>query len=157
VLHFDHLAQGAVVARRELVEHVLVGRAGRVPDDRLQVLGQFAAIGLRVDDELEHGTRLVPARVVVVLGNLVQTQRQVVVGTDPLHGIDDPGLQCRVDLATGNAHRLTAGGAEHLTGQARNAHAQAAQVGQERISRLNQPAICTPVLPPAKGTMPAGA
>ena len=128
VVHVDHLAQGAVVARGELIEHVLVGGARGPAQDRLQILWQRRQ-RLGANDELQDGTRLVPARVIVILGDLVQPQSEIVVGADPFHGVDHPGLQGGVHLAAGNAHRLAARGAEHFAGQARNAHTQTLEVG----------------------------
>ena len=139
---FHQLLECLIVARGEFVEHVLVHRPGRLGDDSLQVRRQ-CLIGVTVDDELQHRTGLVPARVVVVLRHLVQAQGQVVVGTDPLGGIDHAGLQRGIDLPAGDAHRGAAGGGENIPRQSRNAHLDPLQVlkgidlGAEPASHLH--------------------
>src|SRR3546814_12903059 len=55
--------------------------------------------GIQVDEVVEHRRRLVPARVVVELGGLVEAEGEVVVGADPLGRIDGAGLQGRGNLA----------------------------------------------------------
>src|SRR3546814_15531429 len=52
-----------------------------------------------MDEVVEHRRRLVPARVVVELRALVEAEGEVVIGTDPLGGVDGAGLESRRNLA----------------------------------------------------------
>jgi len=123
----DQGLEGIVVARGVLVQHIGIDVAHRGAQDRLQVGGQ-RGVGLLVDDRLEHHGRLVPARIVVVVGRLMQAEGQVVVGADPLGGVDGAGLQRGEDLAAGHVDDGHAHALHHLAAQARHAHLQAVQV-----------------------------
>ena len=97
-----------------VVHHVLGRRPCRFGDDGLQV-GRQRIEGLLVDQQFEHRLRLLPARVVVILGRLVQAEGQVVVGADPVGGIDRAGLQRGENLAAGHHHGSGAEAAPHLS------------------------------------------
>ena len=130
--------QGGVVARRELIQHILVRRPGGIGHNRLQVRWQRIKRVL-VDNKLEHGARLMPAGVIVVFGHLVHTQGQVVVGAHPLGGVNHPGLQGGVDFTPGYTHRGAAGLGEDVTREARYPHFQALQI-RDRIDFPVEPA-----------------
>ena len=69
-----------------------------------------------------------PARVVVILGCLMQRKGQIVVGTDPFGGVDSAGLQGGKNLAAGQDHGNTAGPGKHFSADTGYAHAQPLQV-----------------------------
>ena len=70
---FDHGPERRGVPRRELVEHVLVDGACRGLEHELQIVGQRCE-RLRVDDGFEGRAGFVPAGVVVVLGDVLQSE-----------------------------------------------------------------------------------
>ncbi len=119
--------QGVVVDI--VIHHVATGRAGRLGEDRLQVLGQ-GVHRLLVHQQLQHRLRLLPAWVVVILGGLVQTEGQVVVRADPVGRVDRAGLQCGEHLAAGQIHGGRAETRQHFAAEARHADLQPAQVVQ---------------------------
>ena len=70
-----------------------------------------------------------PARPVVVLGGLVEAHLQVMVGTDPLGGVDDAAIQVGINLPAGHQHGIAAGSGHHFAAQSRNSHLKAFVVG----------------------------
>ena len=71
-----------------------------------------------------------PARVVVVLGNRVQTEGQIVVRADPLRRINGPGLQRGEHVAAGHGDSYTTGALENLSAETGNTHAQTLEIGK---------------------------
>ena len=104
----------------------------------MQVLGQGIHC-LLIDQQLQHRLRLLPARVVVVLGRLVQTEGQIVVRADPVSGVDGAGLQRGEHFAARQVHGGRAEARQHFAAEARHADLQAAQIAQ-RIDFLVVPA-----------------
>jgi hypothetical protein len=94
-------------------------------------------LGVHVDRQLQ--ATFPPARVVVKLGDLVETELLVVVRTDPFGGIDGAFFQRRVDVAAGNLLRHGAELGDDLTGEAADTHLQALQVGRG-LDLLAEPA-----------------
>jgi hypothetical protein len=71
--------------------------------------------------------------------DLEEAQLQVVVGADPLGGVDGALFQRLVDLAAGDVLRHAAHALEHLAAEAADAHLQALDVGH-RLDFLAVPA-----------------
>lgn len=134
----DQGIQGFGVAAGVFVEHELVGGPGGIANDLLKIGGQLGECRL-VDAQLQYGARLLPAGVVVVLGCLVQTESQVVVGADPVGGVDDVVLQGAEDFAAGQVDGGSAGAGQHLATKAGHANLQAAEVFQA-VDFLVEPA-----------------
>ena len=109
------------------VHVVVLGLAGSA-DDLLQVLGQGLEL-LLAHDQLGSLGRLGEAGDVVVLGDLVEAQRQVVVGTDELGSVQRAGLHGLEDVAGGQVHHRHAHLLPDLATQAGRTHAQALHVG----------------------------
>src|SRR5262249_56624877 len=78
-------------------EHPVVGVSSGALDDRL-VGGRQGVPLPKVDVERQIGLALPPARSVVVLDYLVEAELLVVVGADPLGGVDCALLECRIDV-----------------------------------------------------------
>ena len=76
---------------------------------------------------------------VVVLGDLVEAEGEVVPRPHPLGGVDRASLERREDLAAGKRHRGRAEAAQHLAAKARHAHLEALEV-LERVDLLVEPA-----------------
>ena len=130
--------QRPAVVGGEIRQGVRVDRLGGHFDHGAQVFRQGVE-GRLVDDGLQCRPRLVPAGIVVVAGRGVQPQGQVVVGADPFHGVDHPGLQRREDFAAGHRDRHAPDPPQHFAAQPRDAHLQALQVIQ-RTDFLVEPA-----------------
>jgi hypothetical protein len=88
---------------------------------------------------MHAGTRLPPAREVVVLGDLVEAQLFVVVGADPFGGVDGALLQRRIDVRARDLLRDHAQGGEHRAAETGDAHLDALDVLQ-RLDLLAEPA-----------------
>src|SRR5690606_4867949 len=87
----------------------------------------------------DGGLRFGPARVVVVPGGLVDARGQVVVGTDPVGGVDHAGLQGGEHLAAGHDDRGGADAADDFAAQAGHADLQALEV-LDAVDFLVEPA-----------------
>src|SRR3546814_9885707 len=83
-----------------------------------------------MDEVGEHRRRLVPARVVVELRALVEAEGEVVLGTDPLGGVDGAGLESRRNLAARPVDDVGARRFEDRAAEAGNAHLEALEVLQ---------------------------
>src|SRR3546814_8692559 len=92
-----------------------------------------------MDEVGEHRRRLVPARVVVELRALVEAEGEVVIGTDPLGGVDGAGLESRRNLAARQVDDVGARSFEDRAAEAGNAHLEALEVLQ-RADLLVEPA-----------------
>ena len=90
-MHIYQLSQRGIITRGELIQHVLVNRPGRVPDNCLEI-GRQRLKGLLVYNKFQRGARLVPTRIIIVLGHLMKTKGQVIIGAHPFQGIDNPGF-----------------------------------------------------------------
>src|SRR5215468_5049515 len=88
-------------------------------------IGWECLVCLLVEAELGYRTRLVPAWIVVVARGRVQAELHVVVGPDPLAGINHPAFQGGEDVSGRGEHRSAAGLCHHLPTEARNAHPEA--------------------------------
>ena len=123
---------------RRCVQHELVGGARGIANDLLQIGRQLRECGL-IDAQLQYGARLLPAGVVVVLGGLMQAKGEVVVGADPVGGVDDVVLQGAEDFAAGQVDGGGASAGEYFAAKTGHANLQAAQVFQA-IDFLVEPA-----------------
>ncbi|MPN25746.1 hypothetical protein SDC9_173161 [bioreactor metagenome] len=110
-----------------LGQHGDVGLVGGGLEGLLVFLGQLVPF-LLVHIEGEGGTRLPPARVVIVRCDLMEAQLQVVVGTDPLGCIDGATLQRLVDFAAGDVLRNATELADHTSGETADSHLQTGEV-----------------------------
>ena len=131
-------------AQRRRVPRVVLGLhldvrvgAGRLEDGL--VFRRQRVVGLLVDEAVELGAALPPAGVVVVRRDLVEAELQVVVGADPLGGVDRSLLERLIDLAAGNVLRHAAHALDHLAGEAADAELEALDVG-DRLDLLAVPA-----------------
>jgi hypothetical protein len=90
--------------------------------------------------------------IVEVLRHLLEAELLVVVGADPLAGIERALLQRRIDVAAGKLLRHDAEPGEDRAGKAADPELEALEV-VDRLELLAEPAtICAPVLPAAKPT-----
>ncbi len=107
----DQALQRRRVERVVLRQHPDVGLgAGRL-QNRL-VLRRQRRPGLDADQQVERRSALPPARVVVVLRDLVEAELLVVVGADPFGRVDRALFQRRVDVAAGDLLRHDAQSSE---------------------------------------------
>ncbi len=133
-LLFERRGIQRVVARH----HRHIGPVGGRLDDGFVLLGQrVVLVGRQL--HFERGARLPPSGVVVELGHTLEVELGVVVGADPLGGVDRSGLQSLEDLASGNDLHRGAEFAHHGTAEARDAEHQALQVA-DRVDLLVEPA-----------------
>ena len=133
--------------------HVVVGGLRRRADDRLQVFRQRLELRL-ADDDLGGKARFDEAREIVVLGDLVKAEREVVVGADELGRVERTRLQRREDFARRHVRHRGAELAPHLAAEAGRAEAQALHVGDAGQLVRNQPPACVPVSPDRKPWTP---
>ena len=77
---------------------------------------------------MERRAAFPPARIVVVLGDLVEAELLVVVGADPFGRVDRALLQRRIDVAAGNVRRDHAELGEHRAAEPADAELDALQV-----------------------------
>src|ERR1700722_17068187 len=105
-----------------------IGEAGRCPHDRLIGLRQLVPLAA-VDHQMVGGAAFPPARIVVVLRDLVEAELLVVVGTDPFGRVDRALLQRRIDVAAADLLRHAAELRQHLAGEPADAEFQALEVG----------------------------
>jgi hypothetical protein len=94
----------------------------------LQVFRQRLELGL-ADHDFSGKARLDEAGEVVVLGNLVKAQRQIVVGTDKLGRVERARLQRGKDLAGRHVGHRGAELAPDLAAQAGRTEPQALDIG----------------------------
>src|SRR5690606_13084388 len=107
-------------------------------NDFLQVRRQRLELGL-VDDQFGREARLDEAREIVVLRDLVEAQRQVVVRTDEFGRVERAGLERLEDLAGGQVGRRRAEFLPDLSAEPRGAEAQALDV-LEALELVAEPA-----------------
>src|SRR5471030_2741619 len=114
----------------------------RFPASRLQdvliLLRQLLPLA-HVDESIELGPAFPPARVVVVLADLVETELLVVIGADPFGRIDGPLLERRIDVARAELLRYRAHLGDHGPGESADAHLEALPIGR-RLHLLAEPA-----------------
>jgi hypothetical protein len=94
------IGQRRVVGSLIAGEHDQIGLGSGRLDGNLVELWQFVPL-VQVDVDLQNQAWFPPARAVIVVRHLVETQLFVVVGTDPLGGVDRSGLQGLEDLTCG--------------------------------------------------------
>src|SRR3546814_15932707 len=87
-----------------------------------------------MDEVGEHRRRLVPARVVVELRALVEAEGEVVIGTDPLGGVDGAGLESRRNLAARQVDDVGARSFEDRAAEAGNAQVRKSVVEEKSVS-----------------------
>src|SRR5689334_6514840 len=102
-------------------------RRGGVVERPPQIGGE-GVIRLPVEAELGHRPGLVPARIVVVARGRVQPELHVVVGSDPLGGIDHAPLEGGVDVGGRREDRGAADLGHDLAPEAGNAHLEALEI-----------------------------
>ena len=139
----DAVLDQAAQRRRVLVvvlghhRHVGLVRGGL---EGFLVLRRQLVPRLLVDEEVDRRARLPPARVVVVLGDLVEAELLVVVGADPFRGVDRALFQRRVDVASRGSAAVTMPSADqHRAAEAGDAHLDALAVG-DGLDLLAEPA-----------------
>ena len=134
----DQRGQRGGVAQREFIHHGVIGDSGRLDHHLLQVFRQCLP-GLEIDGAFEDGGRLVPGRRVVILGHLMQAEGQIIVGADPVGGIDHAGFHRGEYLAARQIDRAGADAIHHFARQPRQADLQALHV-LETVHFLVEPA-----------------
>src|SRR5262249_9601554 len=82
--------------------------------------------GVHIERELR--TAFPPARIIVVLGDLVEAELLVVVGADPFGRIDSTLLEGRIDITAGDLLRHHAELGQDLSGEAADAVFEAVEV-----------------------------
>src|SRR5690348_2425648 len=92
-----------------------------------------------VDEEVQSRPAFPPTRIIVVLGDLVETKLLVVVRTDPFSGVDRAFLQRRVNVATRNLLWNEAELRHGLAGPAADPHLETLQI-VDGIDLLTKPA-----------------
>ena len=103
-------AAGDQTLQRRRIEHVIacidpgVGVGGRIGQDRLIALRQRVPL-LDIGEGVNHGAAFPEARIVVVLRDLGEAELLVVIGADPLGGVDGALFQRRIDVAAGELLR----------------------------------------------------
>ncbi len=107
---------------------VVIGRLRAGADDLLQVFRQFHELRLRHRD-FGGEAGLDEAGEVVVLGDLVEAERQVVVRADELGRVQRARLQRREDFARRHVGHRGAELAPHLAAEAGRTEAQALDIG----------------------------
>ncbi len=96
-------------------------------------------VGLAPAEVVQRGTAFPPARVVVELGDLVEAELFVVVGTDPFRGVDRALLERRVDVAGGDLLRHESQLRHDLARESPDAHLEPLEVG-DGLDLLAEPA-----------------
>src|ERR1700681_1836829 len=92
--------------QREWVRRVVLGlhpsvtHIGRGTDDRLISLWQAVPL-FEIDEVVEHRAAFPPAGIVIVLGDLVEAELLVIVGPDPLDGIERALFERRINVTAG--------------------------------------------------------
>src|SRR5690606_24763038 len=81
-----------------------------------------------VEDQLQRRARLVPARVVIELRDLVEAKRQVVVRADPVRRVNHATFQRGKDFTTGQVHGAGTKTLQYLTGKTGHANLQASEI-----------------------------
>src|SRR5262249_33719827 len=99
---------------------------------------------LQIDVDGRLRTTLPPAGIIVVLRDLVEAELLIVVGADPLGGVDRALLQCRIDVAAGDLLSDAAQPVDHQTGDTGDAEFQSLEI-VDRPDLLAEPAphLCT--------------
>jgi hypothetical protein len=115
-----------------------VGIGGRRRHDRLVGFRQLVPFR-GVDEEMERGRAFPPARIIIVLRDLVEAELFIVVGADPFGGVYRALLERRVDVAAGDLLRHPAELLDRLPGPSTDAELDAAEVGR-RIDLLAEKA-----------------
>ncbi len=119
--------EGDRVLRVEFREAVDLHRGDRMVEHPTQVHRE-CLVRLLVETEPGDRTGLVPARIIVVAGGLVQAQLHVVMRPDVFAGIDHAPLEGGVDVGARGDHHRTAGPPHDLAAETRNAHLQPLEV-----------------------------
>ena len=107
--------------------HVVIAGLGAHLDNFLQILGQRLQLGL-VHRHFGGQPRLDEAGEVIVLGDLVEAQRQIVIGADEFGGVERARLQRGKDFARRQIGHRRAELCPHLPAQPRRSEAQPLQV-----------------------------
>src|SRR5262249_55314677 len=94
---------------------------------------------VEIDEGEEHGAAFPPAGVVVMRRDLVEAKLLVVIGTDPLGGVDGALLQRRIDVTAGKLLRHAAELLHDAPGEAADAHFEALQI-LDAVDLLAEPA-----------------
>ena len=98
-----------------------VSETGSGGDNRLVAFRQLVQFRL-VDEEVEDGATFPPAGVIIEFHHFVEAELFVIVGANPLGGVDCALLQRRINVAAGDLLRDDAKLAERLAGPAADAH-----------------------------------
>ena len=108
--------------------------------------GQHVLVGLRqcfplleIDEGVHRRAAFPESRVVIELGHLLEAELFVIIGADPLGGVDGALLQRRIDVAAGDLLRYHADLLQHLAGDAADAELEAGEIG-DCLDLLAEPA-----------------
>src|SRR5882724_5242953 len=107
-------------------------------DRRLIVFRQGIPL-LEIDDVVSLAGALPPARIIIILCHLHEAELFVVIGADPLGGIDGAFLQRRVDIPTCDLLRYAADLRNDGAGETANAEFETFEVF-DRFDFLAEPA-----------------
>ena len=110
----------------------------RAFQNRLIILRQGIPL-LQIGERVDRRAALPETGIVIKLGDLLKTELLVVIGSDPLGGVDRALLERRVDLATGNLLRHHANLLQHLAGNSSDAKLQSGEIGNG-LDLLAEPA-----------------
>ena len=126
------------IARVILGLHIGMGKCRSALDDGL-VLGGKSLIRFLVHIQRQLRAHFPKARVVVMLGDLVQTQLQIVIGADPLGRVNRAFFQRLVNLAAGNVLWNDTQTLQHAAGESTATELQTLEV-RNRVDFLAVPA-----------------
>ena len=104
-----------VLGSADLAHNALMGRCEGVPD-------------IQVENGRQTRAGLLEAGPVIVFGDFMKFQRQVVPGAGPIDSIQAPALQSGIQFAAGEILHRHAQAAQDITAQTGHAHFQALQV-----------------------------
>src|SRR5262249_4147818 len=100
---------------------------GRCFEDGLVAFRQLVPLR-EVDEHVVGGAALPPARIVVILDDLIEAELLVVIGPDPFGGVDGALLQRGIDIAASELLRDETKLAERFAGPTSDAHLEALEV-----------------------------
>src|SRR6202035_211505 len=102
------------------------------------ILGQRIPL-LEIAEGVNHRAAFPEAGIIIILRDLVKTELLVVIGPDPLGGVDGAFLQRGVDVAAGELLRHDANLLQYLAGNSPDAKLQPGKIGN-RLDLLAEPA-----------------
>ena len=120
----DKGIEGICIACIELGVHKIVFCESRIGEGMLVIFWQGVPnFFVYADTECRGG--FVEAGPVVVFGDFVETESEVIVGSDPFSGVDGTGLQGGEDFASGQANGGSSDTVEDFSSEAWYSHFEA--------------------------------